>query len=74
MGDLSRIEARSLTLHRAVAVRLLADPQLWVRARQRLAEWRSEGLRLLPLVEFTPVEESVRELMRSRLASLRSSP
>lgn len=29
---------------------------------------------LLPLVESTPVEESVRDLMRARLASLRSSP
>ena len=45
MDAFTRIESRSLTLHRAVAARLLADPQLWVQARQRLAEWRSEGLR-----------------------------
>ena len=45
MGDFTRIESRSLTLHRAVAARLLGDPHLWVRARQRLEDWRSEGLR-----------------------------
>lgn len=45
MGDFPRIEARSLILHRAVAARLLKDPELWARARQRLEEWRASGLR-----------------------------
>ena len=45
MGDFTNIESRSLTLHRAVAVRLLEDSTLWTRARGRLEGWRSHGLR-----------------------------
>ena len=39
------IETRSLALHAAVASRLLADPSLWERARQRVQGWRATGSR-----------------------------
>ena len=39
------IETRSLALHAAVASRLLADPSLWERARERVLGWRAMGSR-----------------------------
>lgn len=42
--DLHRLaEERSLALHRAVAARLIADPALVERARERVREWVASG-------------------------------
>lgn len=38
-----RIEERSLRLHRAVADKLLRDPAILDRARERVEHWRREG-------------------------------
>lgn len=40
MRAAATIESRSLALHEAVALKLLEDPTLWPRARQKLESWR----------------------------------
>ncbi len=45
MRGAQSIESRSLALHAAVARRLLEDPALWERARERLVRWRAEASR-----------------------------
>lgn len=43
MSDHRRIEERSLRLHHAVAEKLLGDPAVLARARQRVERWQIEG-------------------------------
>lgn len=44
-------EARSLALHRAIAERLLADPRVLERARERVQGWLHDGSLARPYAE-----------------------
>ncbi len=50
-GRHALLEARSLALHRAVAERLVADPQVLTRARRRVQGWLDEGTVARPWAE-----------------------
>lgn len=43
MSDHRRIEERSIRLHRAVAGKLLGDPAVLAKARERVERWCLEG-------------------------------
>ena len=43
MSDHRRIEQRSLRLHRAVADKLLRDPEVLAKARERVGQWFVDG-------------------------------
>ena len=80
-SDHMRLDERSLALHRLVARKLLADPELLDKARTNLHRWQvSQGHRSLALAEWerilgSPVDHVARFLVErsERAARLRQS-
>ena len=73
----ARIDARSLAMHRAIAAKLLASPELFAIAKDNLKRWRATAGRSLPYLDawdqvLTRPAEEVLELMRQDNEAMRA--